>query len=719
MISKLRGTALTAAISAVVGAVVVGYALLIAEVSSGEFATGLIPAMATGVAAMGLVLIYRTVRVINFSQMALGIIAVQLFYEFYTRGILPFWVAWPVGVIGGTIIALIIGVVASTLFFKHPRLTLMVVTVFMTSIVAYAAGEIQKAFTAPGETFDLKSIPLPGSFLHREIGVLGVTPIRYAHVFSFVTLLAILVGLAIFFRRSRVGIAVRASAENSDRASLLGINVKMLNVMVWGIVGLTMSIASLANTVVEPYVPGVVIPLEALLLPLTAAVIARMQSLPMAFVSAMGLVILRQAFVSHLEDAALLDIIVFVIVLVGLLFQRQKVSRVDDSVSWKAVREFRPIPRELLALPAIARTRRAFLLIGGVIVLAFPWLAGQENAGVFSAVWTGGIVAISLVILTGWTGQISLGHVAFLGTGALVAAKLTSQVGVHFFIAIPIAGLAAAVLAILIGLPALRIRGLFLAVTTFALAVAFPTLLFNDQFLSGIVPESIDAPTFLMFSLEDPRTQYYLTFLLFLIVVVMVRTLRKSRAGRLLIALRDNEAGVQAFGVDVFRTRLMAFAISGFLTGVGGAIVVHLQRGMDVSFYSAQLSFGAFQLVIIGGVSSIAGAFLGSLYFIGGGVLFPGLLTILTGVGGLALMMAIPGGLAQILFGMRDAVLRVVALRRHIVVPSLFADYSPEAWEKRLTPLAATAASQGLGALGADQRYSMPSRLYGKAASEA
>lgn len=710
---KLEGQALTISLSVGVGLLLALYTFGIARLTYGEFATGLITAASVGISAIGLVMIYRTVRIINFAQSSLGLVAMQLFYEFYTRGIMPYPIAWPVGIIGGTLVAVIIGILASTIFFKHPRLTLTVVTVFMTGIVGIVSGEVANAFQKPGETIKVLPVPTPGTFFHRQVFSLGVTPIRLAHIVSFAALIVMLIGLVIFFKRSRLGVAVRASAENADRAALLGINVKLLNIGVWTIVGFITSVAGIANMVSEPYVPGAVAPQTVLVLPLTAAVIGKMQSLPIAFLSGMGLVILRQGLFAQLGDGSLLDILTFGLVLVALLFQKHKASRVDDSSSWKASREVRPTPRELLELPFIRRTRQVMILIGAVIVLAFPWVAGTQNAGAMSAVWTGSILAVSLVILTGWTGQISLGHIAFLGTGAYIAGNLTPR-GVPFLLSLPIAGLCGAILAVLVGLPALRIRGLFLAASSFALAIAFPTLLFSDRFLGKTVPSLIESPKILFLSMDEPRTQYYFSMLAFLIVAVMVRTLRNSRAGRLLIALRDNEQGVQAFGVDVVRTRLMAFAISGFLAAFAGGITVHLMRGMDPSFYNAGLSFGVFQLVIIGGVSSISGAFLGSLYFVGGGILFPGILGILTGIGGLALMMAIPGGLAQIVFGIRDAVLRVIALRRHIVVPSLFADYSPDAWEKRLTPLAPTVPSQGLGALRADQRYAMPSRLYGK-----
>jgi branched-chain amino acid transport system permease protein len=214
---------------------------------------------------------------------------------------------------------------------------------------------------------------------------------------------------------------------------------------------------------------------------------------------------------------------------------------------------------------------------------------------------------------------------------------------------------------------------------------------------------------------QDQRSMYYLSFIVFILVLLSVQALRKSRAGRVLIAIRDNEAGVQSFGIDVVRTRLTAFALSGFIAAFAGGLLVRQSGGMDVQTYNAFASVGIFILVVVGGVSSVAGAVLGAIYFVAGGILFPSLQQIITGITGLVVLMAIPGGLSQVAFGVRDAVLRVVAMRRNIVVPSLFADYSPEAWEKRLAPLSPAVQSQGLATLKPDQRYSLKSKIFGGA----
>lgn len=710
------------AIAGLFGLVLIAYLFLPREgfgagLTGGQFMLELLPAAYVGVQALCLVLIYRTARVINFAQVVLGVIAQQLFFEFYTQGIMPYPLAWFVALIGGTAMVLVVGILLSTLFFKHPRLTLTVVTVFVTFIVRYASDQINGAFHPPGESYTPIPVPLPGTFEHSEVATVSGIPIRFAHLIGLVLVAVTLAGLAYFFRRSRIGIAIRASAENADRASLLGINVKLINVIVWGVVGLATSVVAVAQLPVSTYTPGQAsaAAFDTLLPAMCAAVLARFMSLPSAFLLGAAFHLLSIALFLDSEHAALLTVALALAVLVGLLLQKkQSYSRLDDSASWKAVREVRPTPRELLRIPSIRNTRRILVGIGAVLMIGGPWIVDPNTVGKYTTLWIFGMVLTSLVVLTGWTGQISLGHSVLLGAGAVFGANATATWGLPFLIAVPLGGIAGALIAIVIGLPALRVRGLFLAVATFAVAAAFPVLFLSDQYLASWIPLDIVSPRFFGIGFESQRFIYFFTLGVFVIIATGVRTLRRSRAGRLLIAIRDNEPGVQAFGVDVVRTRLMAFAISGFIAAFVGAIFVHIQRGLDQQVYGSQAGFLIFQLVIIGGVSSVAGAFLGGLFFSLGFVFFPALFPLITGAGGLILLMIAPGGLAQLFFGMRDAVLRVVAIRRHIIVPSLFADYSPEAWEKRLTPLSPGSPTHGLGALPADRRYALDSRLHGK-----
>lgn len=700
------------------GVGILALSLGILGVPVGVLLQTLFPALSVGLVAVSLVLIYRTVRVINFAQLAMGGLSAQLFYELYTREIFPYPIAMLTGVAAGVVLAAVVGIIASTLFFRHPRLVMTVVTIFVSGLVANVQGQVGSAFKKEGEITTIKSIPMSDSSIwSRQLIEVDAIPFRVAHLIGLVLLIAMAAGLAVFFRKTRIGTAIRASAENSDRASLLGINVKLLQIGVWTLIGLVASVGAVAIMPVVPYSPGSVASQSDLLLPLAAAVLGRLASMPVAFFAAVGMLVLQNSIIFASGDSALIPLALLAVVLGGLLVQRKRIEvRADQSTSWKAVKEVRPTPREMLALRPIARTRMVLMGVGILVAVGLPWVTGLQTVNTLQQVWTVAIIATSLVVLTGWSGQISLGQYAVVAVGAFLGGNMTAHWHVPFLIALPLAGLAGAAFSLVIGIPALRIRGLFLAVTTLAIAIVLPLFLFDENYLGRWLPSSnIKPPRMFFLDFTDSRSMYYLSMLLFLLVAAGVVALRKSRGGRVLIALRDNEPGVQSFGIDVVRTRLTAFAISGFIAALAGALLVHQNMGMDRPTFAVGASIQIFILVVIGGVSSLAGALLGAGFFVGGAILFPGLVSLVTGVTGMIVLMAIPGGLTQVVFGLRDAVLRVVAMRQHIIVPSLFADYSPEAWEKRLAPLAPVSQTQGLAVLKPDQRYSLRSRIFGGA----
>jgi hypothetical protein len=224
----------------------------------------------------------------------------------------------------------------------------------------------------------------------------------------------------------------------------------------------------------------------------------------------------------------------------------------------------------------------------------------------------------------------------------------------------------------------------------------------------------VKRPSLFFFDFEDERSMYYLCVAALVLVIVLVVNVRKSRFGRVLIALRESEANVASFGVAAARTRLAAFAFSGAVAGFAGAIFAHQQRGLNADSFAATASIDIFVLAVLGGIGSVNGALLGSLYFnatryIVTDPLFSGFL----GAGGtLLLLYAAPGGLVSVVAQIRDAVLRVVAQRRQMVVPSLFADYDPDVLARRLIPLAEPATGSGLAALPAGTRFSLKSGLY-------
>ncbi|MFN2610236.1 MAG: branched-chain amino acid ABC transporter permease, partial [Actinomycetota bacterium] len=372
-------------------------------------------------------------------------------------------------------------------------------------------------------------------------------------------------------------------------------------------------------------------------------------------------------------------------------------------------------PKEMTAIPGVRLWRRIMILTGLAFVLGFPFVTSVGSINLLGSLIIEGIAILSLVVLTGWAGQVSLAQWGLVGLGAVMGALFTSKFHLSFWLALIVVPTAVAGFAILVGLPALRIKGLFLAVATYAMAFAIQASVFNQQFIDKLIPTRIDRPKLFIFDFEDEKSMYFLALSALLLMIWLVVNLRKSRFGRILIALRENDNNVQSFGIGVVRTKLLAFALSGFMCGFAGVLWAHHQRAVTPLAFTAFESLNVFIFAVIGGVGAVSGAVLGTAYYVlskafGGG---NPLLTLVIGPIGLLLVLyAAPGGLGSILYSLRDSVLRIVATRRQIVVPSLFADVDPAALELRLAPLADPIPSMGLSVLPFSQRYRTRSELY-------
>ncbi|HEX9889112.1 MAG TPA: branched-chain amino acid ABC transporter permease, partial [Nitriliruptorales bacterium] len=410
-------------------------------------------------------------------------------------------------------------------------------------------------------------------------------------------------------------------------------------------------------------------------------------------------------------------LVLFVIIGAGLLVQRKTLQRSEDSggVSWDAAEEQRAVPPQLMSVPGIRIARYAFIAIGLIALAIFPFVASTRTIVLSGVIALNAIVGLSVLVLTGWAGQVSLGQVGFAGIGAVIGAAISATIGWPFWIAVPLAAALTAGFAVLIGIPALRIKGLFLLVSTFAFAIVVSAVLFNDRYFGWAIPDAVERPSLFLLDFEDERSMYFLCVAALIAAIVVVLNLRRSRPGRILIAVRENDTNLQAFGVSAFRAKLVAFAVSGALAGFSGAIFVHLQRGISADSFLPQRSVDLFLYAVVGGITSIGGVVMGTAafsslnFFFGANVIIQffgaSMLTLI-------LLYAEPGGLIAVVNNVRDSVLRIVAQRRQMIVPSLFADVDPEALHARLVPLAARIPGAGLAALGPRIRFSLASELY-------
>jgi branched-chain amino acid transport system permease protein len=632
---------------------------------------GIVLGSLTGLTAMGLVLVFRACRIVNFAQAALGSAAGMLATQLFQQRDWNYYASFAIGMV----VAALVGALADRLviqrFFWAPRLVLTVATIGLAQILSGVEQTLPAMFGGGGPLGGLS-----GGFRTPLNVTFTVSPLLFkgAHVQVLIVVPVVVALMALFLRRSAVGVGIRASAANAERAMLLGIPVRRLSTVVWAVAAM---LSALSAMLASPLIgsgsgftsgPGLLLPA------LAAAVLARMESLPRAMLAGIGVGIFQQAVFWNYSRASLVDVGLLGVILLGLLLQRDKLSRSDDALgaSWSAAGETPPVPTPIARLPEIVWGRRLLYVALLAVAIVVPnSLSPSQISLLGSVTLVYGIVALSLVVLTGWAGQISLGQFAIAGLGATVTGDLVSKTGADLLFAL-IAGAAAGMLvAVLIGLPALRVRGLFLGVTTLAFAVPLSTFVLNPANFGDLIPQQVERAVLLSrFDLHDERTLYYFCLVVLVGVLICVTGIRRSRPGRSMVAVRDNERAAAARGINVSRTKLAAFAVSGALAGLAGGMHAVVLDGVRAGSFTPAMGFEAFSMVVLGGATSLGGALAGAVFLrYAQYALAGGMQLIVTGAGVLFVLLVLPGGLAQVTAGLRKRVFSLVARLRRIELP--------------------------------------------------
>jgi branched-chain amino acid transport system permease protein len=623
--------------------------------------------------AIGLVLIYRANRVVNFAQAELGSVAAVLAIQLAIHWHVPFFAAAAAGIVFAVVLGITIEGLILRRFARASRLILAVATIALAQILGGLSQIIPLLWKKAGEgTF---KVPLRASFT--------IFPVTFDgnHVLILLVVPAIVIALGLFLRRSDYGIAIRGAAENADRAGLLGVPVPRLSTIVW----VTAAVLSTIAVMLRVTLVGFSVLSSAsgggsslLLVTLAAAVVGRMDSLPRTVAAAIGLGMFQEAAIWTWSNTTVVDATLIVVILVGLLVQREAFSRAADTgiTSFRVVRDVRPVPAELRHVPEVRYGFLGLRLVLLALAVALPLYASPSQSGAAALVLIYAIVAVSLYVLTGWAGHISLGQFALAGVGAATTAVLYGRHGWNPLLAMLAGVVVAAGVALVLGLPALRIRGLFLAVTTLAFATTSGSYFLQGRYVPWFIESRIPRPTlFGRIPLETDREMYWFALVGLVLVIAGVQGLRASRTGRALIATRDNEQAAQAVTIDTVRAKLTAFVISGALAGFAGGIYVLHQRGLHSDAFGPDVSLRLFSMVVIGGLGSLPGAILGAIYVRGAEFfLRSSWALVASGAGLLVLLLFLPEGLGGLLYALRDRYLRWVAARRGLLVPSLVAD---------------------------------------------
>jgi ABC-type branched-subunit amino acid transport system ATPase component/branched-subunit amino acid ABC-type transport system permease component len=630
---------------------------------AGTVALGLIYGSFSALTAAGLVLIYRASRVISFAQASIGGLGAAVALIMVTVGHVSYFLAVPVALLVAIATGILVDQTVVRRFRKAPRMLVTVATIGVGQIVA--ALQIFIPHLAGVGLFTPFTTPF-GSWRFN----IGHTSLTGDDVVAIGAAVVVLAALGWFLGRTSVGIAIRAAADSEERAVLLGIPVRLLSSIAWGVAAGLAGLAALVAQPIENTNLAVAVDPSALVIPLTAAIVARFSSIPVAVLSALGLGVLDQTVLQTfpIGGQPKADVAVFVVVLLALMIQRRRSSRSGEAFGTEIFGPMaRRVPKALRGLPEYQLTR----LVGIVTLLAvvaFVVPIAFNRTQIFEAATAAilGIIAVSLVPLSGWAGQISLGQFAIAAGGACATGSLLAHFNVDLFVALGVSVLVGAAIATMIGLPALRQPGMLLAAGTMVFAVPVNSYFTNSLFFPSITPTVVTRPTLLgRVSIDSPWVFYGFCLVLLILVMHLTANFRNSRAGRVVLATRDNEHAASAFSISPLRTKLVPFAFSGALAGLAGGLYVLLQGGIPSLGFDPTLSLSIFVMVVIGGLGSTTGALLGVAYVQFVGYLLTGTAQLLaTGVGFLALLMIFPGGLAQVVYSIRDRGLGMLARKR-------------------------------------------------------
>ncbi|HYD31286.1 MAG TPA: branched-chain amino acid ABC transporter permease [Azospirillaceae bacterium] len=272
-------------------------------------------------------------------------------------------------------------------------------------------------------------------------------------------------------------------------------------------------------------------------------------------------------------------------------------------------------------------TSRNVLIVGIVLACGAPFVLDNYSLSILIQIAYLSIAALGLNILVGFTGQISIGHAAFFGFGAFSSAYLAEHWGVPVMLAIPLAGVMTTAVGMVFGIPAARLKGLYLAIATLAAQVILEDFFARaDWFTGGVAGAMAATPTLFGFEFDNDQKYFYLALAYVVVMYIFATNLMRSRDGRALVAVRDHYLSAEMMGINLTKYRTMSFGIAAFYAGIGGALYAHYLQFVSVEAITILFSIQFLGMIIIGGLGSIMGTLMGTAFM----VLLPEVMTGLT-----------------------------------------------------------------------------------------
>lgn len=277
---------------------------------------------------------------------------------------------------------------------------------------------------------------------------------------------------------------------------------------------------------------------------------------------------------------------------------------------------FKTSYRADMALYPLPIAKWTVSIVAVIFVAIAPLTLDDYYLSLINLMMIASVGAIGLNILVGYTGQISIGHAAFMSVGAYTAANLAVKFGLPFWITLPAGGLMAAFIGALVGIPSLRIKGLYLAIATLAGQLIIEWTINHVPAISGGTQASIEVPKPSLFGYDLKSQGELYGFLLFFTIIAIVGALNlmRSRIGRAFVAIRDQDIAAEIIGISIFRYKLLAFAISSFYAGVTGVLFTYYLGIANYEQFQLNVSIDYLAMIIIGGLGSVLGSIFGAVF---------------------------------------------------------------------------------------------------------
>ncbi|MGO9047027.1 MAG: ABC transporter permease subunit [Xanthobacteraceae bacterium] len=574
-------------------------------------------------AGVGLVVLYRASGVLNLAQGALGALSALLAWQIAESGA-PQWLGWIAAVAASTALALFYGrLIAPRLAYSDPIVRAVATLGFALVILGFCEfiwGEWPRSLRLPSDTV--------------SFALLGVR-VTATRAIAFGLGLAVAVGMILFLNLSRLGLSMRALANDREISGLVGVPVLRVDAWAWVISGV---ISGVSGIFLANMVRLQVIPLTYMVIPaVAAAILGRLTSLTVVVIGGLVIGVLEAVASPFPEISAYRSATPFIVAGVALLWYQRgglMLSRID---------QFRAVPTSHQPPSSVWQELRVGIILAIVVAVAVPYLASAYWLKTFTGVIIIALCSLSVAVLYAQLGMVSLCQYALFGVGGWIALRLYHGFHIPFEIDMLAGGIAASIFGVIFGLPGLRMRGLYFALITLMIAAAFQVFINAIGFPDGgpgfTGKVYAGARQYMPHPPLAPSDAAYFRYVVGIVAAgfAAVMLIQRTRAGRAWALVRRSEPVAVAMGVNIVAYKVVAFAIAGFLAGVSGALMAANIGQLDGRAFPASDSIMMFALTVIGGA------------FHWSGPVFAGLL--LRAVPGLLTDWHIDGNLAIMVFG--------------------------------------------------------------------